>query len=118
MADHEFLTRGGAFTPPFIENYVTFKRMSEVDPIAMRPHRYEFQMYYDFWQAAARMTCRAVGAPVLHCFILPAALQVGGHSGSVTSARCTPPTHPDTAGFAHPLTPKSLPDGCHKRACA
>ncbi len=48
MADHEFLTVGGVFTSDFIENYVTYKRLNEVDPVAMRPHPYEFNLYYDF----------------------------------------------------------------------
>ena len=46
-ADHEFLTEGDVFTEDFIENYLTYKRDKEVDPIRLRPHPYEFVLYYD-----------------------------------------------------------------------
>ena len=46
-ADHEFLTEGDVFTEDFIENYLTYKREKEVDPIRLRPHPYEFVLYYD-----------------------------------------------------------------------
>lgn len=46
-ADHDFLTEGGVFTADFIENYISYKRAAEVDPIALRPHPYEFYLYYD-----------------------------------------------------------------------
>jgi glutamine synthetase len=46
-ADHGFLTKGGVFTDAFIDGYIHYKRLNEVDPIAMRPHPYEFQLYYD-----------------------------------------------------------------------
>ncbi len=46
-ADHEFLLTGGVFTKDFIENYISYKRVSEVDPMALRPHPYEFYLYYD-----------------------------------------------------------------------
>jgi len=45
--DHAFLTEGGVFTEDFITNYVSYKQANEVDPVAMRPHPYEFQLYYD-----------------------------------------------------------------------
>jgi glutamine synthetase len=46
-ADHEFLTAGGVFTPEFIENYIAYKKAHDVDAIALRPHPYEFLLYYD-----------------------------------------------------------------------
>ena len=46
-ADHEFLTEGDVFTHDFIENYLAYKREKEVDPIRLRPHPYEFVLYYD-----------------------------------------------------------------------
>ena len=46
-ADHEFLLRGGVFTPDLIETYIAYKREREVDAIALRPHPYEFALYYD-----------------------------------------------------------------------
>ena len=46
-ADHEFLLRGGVFTQDLIETYIAYKRENEVDQIALRPHPYEFQLYYN-----------------------------------------------------------------------
>ncbi|HVC33364.1 MAG TPA: type I glutamate--ammonia ligase [Chloroflexota bacterium] len=45
--DHAFLLRGDVFTPDLIRNYIAYKREREVDPIALRPHPYEFHLYYD-----------------------------------------------------------------------
>jgi glutamine synthetase len=45
--DQEFLLRGGVFTPDLIDTYIAYKRESEVDAIALRPHPYEFFLYYD-----------------------------------------------------------------------
>ncbi|TVR48576.1 MAG: type I glutamate--ammonia ligase [Puniceicoccaceae bacterium] len=45
-SDHEFLTKGDVFTPDFIENYIKMKQ-SEYDAIRVRPHPYEFFLYYD-----------------------------------------------------------------------
>jgi glutamine synthetase len=46
-ADHEFLVRGGVFTQDVIDEWISFKREREVDAIALRPHPYEFHLYYD-----------------------------------------------------------------------
>jgi len=46
-ADHEFLLRGGVFTTDIIEEWIGYKREREVDPVALRPHPYEFHLYYD-----------------------------------------------------------------------
>ena len=46
-ADHAFLTEGDVFSEDFVQNYIGYKREEEVDPIRLRPHPYEFVMYYD-----------------------------------------------------------------------
>jgi glutamine synthetase len=45
--DHEFLLAGDVFTEDLIESYLAYKVEAEVDPIRMRPHPYEFTLYYD-----------------------------------------------------------------------
>ncbi len=45
--DHEFLTAGNVFTPDLIETWIDYKRTNEIDPIRLRPHPHEFEMYYD-----------------------------------------------------------------------
>lgn len=46
-ADHEFLLKGDVFTTDLLEAYITYKRQIEVDPVRIRPHPYEFTLYYD-----------------------------------------------------------------------
>jgi glutamine synthetase len=46
-SDHEFLLEGGVFTPDLIDSWITFKRENEIDPLRLRPHPYEFDLYYD-----------------------------------------------------------------------
>src|SRR5262245_50691471 len=46
-ADHAFLTRGDVFTNDTIETWIEYKRENEVDPLRLRPHPYEFHLYYD-----------------------------------------------------------------------
>ncbi len=46
-ADHEFLLRGGVFTPDLIEAWITWKEEKELDEMHLRPHPYEFHLYYD-----------------------------------------------------------------------
>ena len=46
-ADHEFLLKGDVFTEDVIETWVNYKRENEVDAIRLRPHPYEFYLYYD-----------------------------------------------------------------------
>jgi len=46
-ADHEFLLKGDVFTPDLIQMWLDYKRKNEVDAIRMRPHPYEFALYYD-----------------------------------------------------------------------
>jgi glutamine synthetase len=46
-ADHEFLTTGGVFTEDFINTWISYKLDNEVIPVNIRPHPYEFSLYYD-----------------------------------------------------------------------
>jgi glutamine synthetase len=46
-ADHEFLLRGGVFTSDLLGTWLEYKRRREVNPIRLRPHPYEFYLYYD-----------------------------------------------------------------------
>ena len=46
-ADSEYLQAGGVFTAEFIANWIDYKRTNEIDPIRLRPHPYEFELYYD-----------------------------------------------------------------------
>ncbi|HSJ43687.1 MAG TPA: type I glutamate--ammonia ligase [Euzebyales bacterium] len=45
--DHEYLLEGGVFTEDVIEGWITYKMDSEVSQVRLRPHPYEFHMYYD-----------------------------------------------------------------------
>jgi glutamine synthetase len=45
--DNEFLLEGGVFTQDLIDMHIAYKRENEVDPVALRPHPYEFALYYD-----------------------------------------------------------------------
>lgn len=45
--DYAFLLRGDVFTKDVIETWLSYKRESEVDAIALRPHPYEFHLYFD-----------------------------------------------------------------------
>ncbi|GAA1190864.1 type I glutamate--ammonia ligase [Prauserella alba] len=46
-ADHDYLLEGGVFTPDVIEKWIAYKREEEIDPLRLRPHPYEFALYYD-----------------------------------------------------------------------
>ncbi|MBO2459519.1 type I glutamate--ammonia ligase [Actinomadura violacea] len=46
-ADHDYLLEGGVFTPDLIETYIAMKNEFEIDPIRLRPHPHEFELYYD-----------------------------------------------------------------------
>ena len=46
-ADHEFLLRGDVFTRDVIETWIRYKTEHELDPVRLRPHPYEFFLYYD-----------------------------------------------------------------------
>jgi len=45
--DHEFLLKGDVFTQDSIDTWIDYKQKREVDPVRMRPHPYEFLLYYD-----------------------------------------------------------------------
>jgi glutamine synthetase len=45
--DHEFLLKGGVFSEELLEAWVSYKRNREVDMLRLRPHPYEFFLYYD-----------------------------------------------------------------------
>jgi glutamine synthetase len=46
-ADHEFLLKGDVFTKDMIETYIDYKIANESKQVALRPHPYEFFLYYD-----------------------------------------------------------------------
>jgi glutamine synthetase len=46
-ADHAFLLAGGVFTEDILSTWIEMKRLKEIDPIRLRPHPYEFYLYYD-----------------------------------------------------------------------
>jgi glutamine synthetase len=45
--DQEFLLRGDVFTEDVIATWIRFKREKEIQPMRLRPHPYEFCLYYD-----------------------------------------------------------------------
>lgn len=45
--DHEFLLKGDVFTQDIIDRWISYKRDHEVAPVRLRPHPYEFYLYYD-----------------------------------------------------------------------
>jgi len=45
--DCEFLMKGDVFTEEMLNTYIDYKREKEVDALRLRPHPYEFLMYYD-----------------------------------------------------------------------
>jgi len=45
--DHEFLLKGEVFSEDLIETYIAYKRKNESDAVRLRPHPYEFSLYYD-----------------------------------------------------------------------
>ena len=45
--DHDYLQAGNVFTEDLIETWVDYKRSNEVDPMRLRPHPHEFELYYD-----------------------------------------------------------------------
>jgi glutamine synthetase len=45
--DHAYLLEGGVFTQDLVETWIDWKRTNEVDPIRLRPHPHEFELYFD-----------------------------------------------------------------------
>jgi len=46
-ADHEFLLEGDVFTQDVIDTWIDYKWTREVEPVALRPHPWEFHLYHD-----------------------------------------------------------------------
>jgi glutamine synthetase len=46
-ADHEFLLKGDVFTEELLEAFIGYKRKNEAEAVRLRPHPYEFALYYD-----------------------------------------------------------------------
>jgi glutamine synthetase len=45
--DHAYLTETGVFNAEFIRSWIAYKMEKEVKPVEIRPHPYEFFLYYD-----------------------------------------------------------------------
>ena len=45
--DHEFLTKSDVFTQDVLDMWMSYKRSREVDAVRLRPHPYEFKLYFD-----------------------------------------------------------------------
>jgi glutamine synthetase len=45
--DHEFLLKGDVFTEDLIETWLDYKMNREVSQVRLRPHPYEFALYFD-----------------------------------------------------------------------
>ncbi|GGX98797.1 glutamine synthetase [Litchfieldella qijiaojingensis] len=45
--DHEFLLQGDVFTQDMIETWIDYKLENEVSAVRLRPHPYEFTLYFD-----------------------------------------------------------------------
>ncbi len=45
--DNEFLLKGDVFTKDVIDMWLEYKTENEVNPVKLRPHPHEFQLYYD-----------------------------------------------------------------------
>ena len=45
--DHDFLLKGDVFTQDLLETWLDYKRTNELDEVRLRPHPYEFFLYYD-----------------------------------------------------------------------
>jgi len=45
--DSQFLLQGGVFTQDLLDTWVEYKTKKELEPVALRPHPYEFFLYYD-----------------------------------------------------------------------
>jgi glutamine synthetase len=45
--DHDFLMKGDVFTKDTLDTWLYFKRHREIDEVRLRPHPYEFALYFD-----------------------------------------------------------------------
>ncbi|TWT63795.1 type I glutamate--ammonia ligase [Rubinisphaera italica] len=46
-ADHDFLTAGDVFSQDMLDSFIEYKRAEEIDALRLRPHPYEFDLYYN-----------------------------------------------------------------------
>ncbi len=44
---HDFLLKGNVFTEDLIESYIDYKRKQEIDQVALRPHPWEYALYFE-----------------------------------------------------------------------
>jgi glutamine synthetase len=45
--DHDFLLQGGVFTKDLLDVWIKYKRENEIDAVRLRPHPYEYHLYFD-----------------------------------------------------------------------
>ncbi|MCH8814098.1 MAG: type I glutamate--ammonia ligase [Chloroflexi bacterium] len=45
--DHQFLLKGDVFTQDVIDVWIAYKREEEIDPVRLRPHPWEYHLYFD-----------------------------------------------------------------------
>jgi glutamine synthetase len=38
---------GGVFTQDLLDMWLSYKREAEIDPVRLRPHPWEFMLYFD-----------------------------------------------------------------------
>lgn len=46
-SDKDFLIQGGVFTSDLLDTYIEYKKKKEIGPVRIRPHPWEFYLYYD-----------------------------------------------------------------------
>ncbi|MDJ1370170.1 type I glutamate--ammonia ligase [Gulosibacter molinativorax] len=44
--DHDYLLKGGVFDEELIQTWIEYKTKAEIQPMAERPHPYEYELYY------------------------------------------------------------------------
>ncbi len=45
--DKEFMLKGGVFTEDVLDTWINYKKTREIDAMRLRPHPYEFNLYFD-----------------------------------------------------------------------
>ncbi len=45
--DNSFLLEGNVFSEDLIESYIEYKRTNEIDQVALRPHPWEYSLYFE-----------------------------------------------------------------------
>ena len=45
--DNDYLQAGNVFPADLIETWIDYKRLNEIDPVRLRPHPHEFELYYN-----------------------------------------------------------------------